>query len=156
MCPRLPGTHLIQSFGGTMTLPVTSRRSLLRYGLAAVGMSLLPGRAVAAPSIAPSTRAPPRVGFMKQPPLLDYMDAFNAGMREHGRVDGESYILDYRYVEQAKELPTVAAELAQIPVDVFVCPNTGAVDAARQASSTIPIVFVTPANPVAAGYVESL
>jgi putative ABC transport system substrate-binding protein len=96
------------------------------------------------------------VGFLKQPPVLDYMDAFRDGMREHGYVEGENFILDYRYVEQAAQLPDVAAELTRTPVDVLVCPNVAAVEAARRATSTIPIVFVTAANPVATGYVESL
>jgi putative tryptophan/tyrosine transport system substrate-binding protein len=97
-----------------------------------------------------------RVGFLKQPPLLNYMDAFRDGMREHGYAEGENFILDYRYVEQASQLPDVAAELTHIPVDVLVCPNVAAVDAARRATSTIPIVFVTAANPITSGYVESL
>jgi hypothetical protein len=75
---------------------LTSRRRLLHYGLSLTGLSLLPGRVLAAPL----HRALPRVGFIKQPPLLDYVDAFLGGMRDLGHVDGESYILDYRYVEQ--------------------------------------------------------
>ena len=98
----------------------------------------------------------PRVGFLKQPPVLDYMDAFRDGMREHGYVEGENFLFEYRYVEEIGELPAVAAELAKIPVDVVVCPNAAAVNAAREASRTIPIVMVTIPNPIAGGYVESL
>jgi putative tryptophan/tyrosine transport system substrate-binding protein len=108
------------------------------------------------PSWTGRARRLPRVGFLKQPPLLDYVDAFRDGMREHGYVEGENFILDYRYVEQVNQLPDAAAELANIPVDVLVCPNPAAVEAARQASSTIPIVFVTAANPITMGYAESL
>jgi putative ABC transport system substrate-binding protein len=77
-------------------------------------------------------------------------------MRELGYVEGQNFAFDYRYVEQAGQLPEVAAELVQIPVDVLVCPNVAAVDAARRISSTIPIIFVTAANPVTMGYAESL
>jgi putative tryptophan/tyrosine transport system substrate-binding protein len=84
------------------------------------------------------------------------MDAFRAGMREHGYAEGEDFILDYRYVEQADRLPDVAAELVRIPVDVLVCPSPAAVAAARQATGTIPIIFVTVANPLTMGYAESL
>ncbi|HUR08567.1 MAG TPA: hypothetical protein VM347_38925, partial [Nonomuraea sp.] len=84
---------------------LTSRRRLLHYGLAAAGVGLLPRPVLAAPSWAPRERTLPRVGFMKQPPLLDYMDAFHEGMREHGWVDGENYVLEYRYIEQQKDLP---------------------------------------------------
>jgi putative ABC transport system substrate-binding protein len=135
-------------------MPGLARRLLLRRGLALFGVSLLAGCGLTPP--AQRSKGPPRVGFLKQPPLLNYMDAFRDGMREHGYAEGESYILDYRYVEQADQLATVAAELARLPVDVLVCPNPAAIDAARQASSTIPIVFVTAANPVTSGYVQSL
>jgi putative tryptophan/tyrosine transport system substrate-binding protein len=88
--------------------------------------------------------------------MLDYMDAFRDGMHEQGFAEGTDYVLDFRYVEDASRVPEVAAELVGIPVDVLVSPNVAAVDATRQATSTIPIVFVTAANPVASGYVESL
>jgi ABC-type uncharacterized transport system substrate-binding protein len=132
------------------------RRQFLRGGLAVAGVGILSGCGLGVPPWAPSARRLPRVGFLKQPPLLNYMDAFRDGMREHGYAEGENFVLDYRYVEQASQLPDVAAELTRIPVDVLVCPNVAAVDAARRATSTIPVVFVTAANPVASGYVESL
>jgi putative ABC transport system substrate-binding protein len=135
-------------------MPCLSRRQLLQSSLALAGVSLLAGCGV--PPWAQQARGLPRVGFLKQPPLLDYMDAFRDGMREHGYVEGETFLLDYRYVEQASQLPDVAAELVQIPVDLLVCPNAAAVEAARQATSTIPIIFVTAANPITMGYAESL
>jgi len=133
-----------------------SRRRLLQVGLSLTGLGLLSGCGLGAPPWARQARALPRVGFLKQPPLLDYLDAFRDGMREHGHVEGETFIFEYRYVEQASQLRDVASELAQIPVDVLVCPNIGAVDAAKQVSSTFPIVFVTVSNPIASGYVDSL
>jgi putative ABC transport system substrate-binding protein len=133
-----------------------ARRRFLKGSLALAGLGVLSGCGLRVPPWAPSDRRLPRVGFLKQPPLLNYMDAFREGMREYGYVEGENLILDYRYVEQAGHLPDVAAELTRIPVDVLVCPNVAAVDAARRATSTIPIVFVTAANPVATGYVDSL
>jgi putative tryptophan/tyrosine transport system substrate-binding protein len=133
-----------------------TRREILRDGLALAGLGALAGCGLRVPPWAPSARRLPRVGFLKQPPLLNYVDAFRDGMREYGYAEGENFILDYRYVEQASQLPDVAAELTRIPVDVLVCPNVAAVDAARRATGTIPIVFVTAANPVATGSVESL
>src|SRR6266511_1575324 len=137
-----------------MGLVSVSRRQVLQGSLALAGVSLLAGCGV--PPWALQARRLPRVGVLKQPPLLDYMDAFRDGMREHGYAEGENFILDYRYVEQVDQLPDVAAELASIPVDVLVCPNPAAVEAARQVSSTIPIIFVTTANPITMGYAESL
>jgi putative ABC transport system substrate-binding protein len=133
-----------------------SRRHFVRSIVALAGLGALSGCGPGVPRWGPSAGRLPRVGFLKQPPLLNYVDAFRDGMREHGYAEGENFILDYRYVEQSSQLPDVAAELARIPVDVLVCPNVAAVDAARRATSTIPIVFVTAANPVATGYVESL
>jgi putative ABC transport system substrate-binding protein len=137
-----------------MGIVIVSRRQVLQGSLALAGVSLLAGCGV--PPWALQARRLPRVGFLKQPPLLDYMDAFRDGMREHGYTEGENFILDYRYVEQVDQLPDVAAELASVPVDVLVCPNPAAVEAARQVSSTIPIVFVTTANPITMGYAASL
>ena len=131
-----------------------TRRQFVQGSLAFAGVGLFSVCAVL--PWTQRTRALPRVGFLKQPPLLDYMDAFLAGMREQGYVEGETFLLDYRYVEQAGQLPDVASELAQIPVDVLVCPNPAAVDAASQVTSTIPIIFVTVANPITMGYAESL
>src|SRR6187200_219196 len=132
------------------------RRDLLRGGLALAGLAMASGCGLGVPPWAPPARRLPRVGFLKQPPVLNYVDAFRDGMREHGYVEGESFIFEYRYVEQTEQLQDVATELARIPVDVLVCPNVAAVDAARRVTSTIPTVFVTAANPVATGYVESL
>jgi putative tryptophan/tyrosine transport system substrate-binding protein len=130
------------------------RRQFLHRSLAFAGVGLFSGCAM--PPWTQRTRALPRVGFLKQPPLLDYMDAFLEGMREHGYVEGETFLLDYRYVEQVSQLPDVASELVKIPVDVLVCPNAAAVEAARQVTNTIPIIFVTAANPITMGYAESL
>jgi putative ABC transport system substrate-binding protein len=124
--------------------------------LAAAGAGLLAGCGITLPPLAPQKRGLPRVGFIKQPPLLNYVESFQDGMRELGYVEGQNFLFDYRYVEDIKRLPEIAAELVGIPVDVLVCPNVGALDAARQATTTIPIVFVTAANPMASGYVESL
>ena len=134
----------------------SSRRRFLHGSLAFAGVGLASGCGLGVPPWARQASRLPRIGFLKQPPLLDYVDAFRDGMREHGYVEGQNFIFDYRYVEQANQLPAVAAELANIPVDVLVCPNNVAVDAAKDISGTIPIVFVTLANPVASGYVESL
>jgi len=135
-------------------LQIGRRQFVQGVGLAFAGIGLFSGCAV--PPWTQRTRALPRVGFLKQPPLLDYLDAFREGMREHGYVEGENFIFDYRYVEQVSQLPDAASELVRLPVDVVVCPNVAAVDAARQVTSMIPIVFVTAANPITMGYAESL
>lgn len=129
---------------------VMNCRRLLQLGLSAAGLGLMSRSGVASAWQGSGSRVP-RVGFVKQPPILDYMDAFHEGMREHGWEDGENYILDYRYVEQQSQLPEVVDELLAIPVDLFVCPNSSAVDAVMRTSSTVPIVFATFSNPLLNG-----
>ncbi len=108
-----------------------SRRQFLQGSLALAGLGVSAGCG-RLPPWAQQARSLPRVGMLKQPPLLDYVDAFRDGMGELGHVEGQSFSFDYRYVEQATQLPEVAVELARIPVDVVVCPNTAGVDAAIQ------------------------
>src|SRR4051812_31458500 len=133
-----------------------TRRDVLRAGLALAGLGALSGCGLSGSAWPWSPRRLPRVGFLKQPPLLNYMDAFRDGMREHGYIEGGKFIFDYRYAEQVSEIPALVDELVSIPVDVLVCPNAAAVDAARQVTSTIPIIFVTTYNPIVSGWVESL
>jgi ABC-type uncharacterized transport system substrate-binding protein len=120
------------------------------------GISLAAGCGVLPMPAGPKPKRIFRVGFLKQPPLLNYMDAFSDGMRELGWEEDRDYILDYIYVEDVNNLPAAVDQLLKVPVDILVCPNAGAVDVARKASSIVPIVFVTAANPLASGYVETL
>jgi putative tryptophan/tyrosine transport system substrate-binding protein len=84
-------------------------------------------------------------------------DAFWQGMQELGYVEGQNVLVETRFAEgQGARLPELAAELLALPVDVIVTTGVGTAEAARDATSTIPIVIVYPGNPVAAGMVASL
>ena len=73
-------------------------------------------------------------------------------MRELGYIEGQNVTIDYRFANgQVERLPELATELARLKVDVIVTPNTPAAMAAKQATSTIPIVFAVVADPVGAG-----
>jgi putative ABC transport system substrate-binding protein len=121
---------------------------------AALALGLL-----AAP-LAASAQQPPgktaRIGFLGDvPPFLD--EAFRQGLRELGYVEGQNIAIEYRSSEwKFERLPGLAAELVRLKVDVIVAANTRATEAAKQATSTIPIVFTVSGDPVAEGLVASL
>jgi len=85
------------------------------------------------------------------------IEAFRKGLREHGYVEGKNVVLEYRYAEgKLDRLPDLAAQLVALKVDVIVTASPPAVRAAKNATSTIPIVFAAVGDPVAIGLVESL
>jgi len=82
--------------------------------------------------------------------------ALRIGLREHGYVEGKSINLVFRWAETAERLPELAADLVRLKVDLIFAPTSTEVDAARQATRTIPIVFAGHADPVGVGHVASL
>jgi putative ABC transport system substrate-binding protein len=82
--------------------------------------------------------------------------AFVQGLRELGWIEGRTVKIEYRWAEgQRQRYAEIAAEFARLKVDVIVTVGT-AVPAAKQATSTIPIVFALSVDPVASGLVASL
>ncbi len=78
-------------------------------------------------------------------------------LRERGWVEGRNLEVARRYAEgHAERLPALATELVQLPVDVLVVEGTLAAQAAKAASATIPIVFLSVDDPIGAGLVTSL
>src|SRR5262249_40211766 len=100
----------------------------------------------------------PRIGFLR-PVLVSPCrnDFFAQGLRELGYVEGRTIVIEWRCADgtpaRAREL---AVELVQLPVDVFVEAGADGPLAPMQARRTIPIVFVSVADPVAMGLVASL
>ncbi len=103
-----------------------------------------------------------RVGFLsasKRPASIEthYHGAFARGMRELGYVEGKNLTIEYRYAENRPELlGLLAAELVKQQVDVMVIQGSPPTLAAQKATSTIPLVFVGPGDPVRSGLVKSL
>jgi putative ABC transport system substrate-binding protein len=82
---------------------------------------------------------------------------FFQALRELGWVEGQNVAIEQRYAEGTTErLPELAAELVQLRVDVIVAGDSAAIPAAKQATSTIPIVMTVSGDPVGAGYIASL
>jgi putative ABC transport system substrate-binding protein len=85
------------------------------------------------------------------------LDRFRQGLRELGYVEGQTVALEVRWDENKPERwPDLAAELVRLRVDIIVAGTTAAARAAKQATSTIPIVIAVSANPVGDGLVASL
>jgi putative ABC transport system substrate-binding protein len=90
---------------------------------------------------------------------LPTFDAFRQGLRELGYVEGQNIVIEYRYSEGKHErLPDLAAELVRLKVDVIYacCPGGPTSEAAKKATTTIPIVFMRFGDPVGPGAVASL
>ena len=93
------------------------------------------------------------VGGAESPPA----EAFRQGLRELGYVEGHNIVIEFRTAEGENDrLPALAAELVQLPVDVLVARSTAAAQAAKNRATTVPIVMVVDADPVATGLVASL
>ena len=79
------------------------------------------------------------------------------GLRQLGYVEGKNVAMEYRYADgQLDRLPQLASDLVGLRVDVIVVSGTRAAVAAKQATSTIPIVLAGVGDPVQAGLVSSL
>jgi putative ABC transport system substrate-binding protein len=84
-------------------------------------------------------------------------DTARQGLRELGYVDGENIALEVRWAEgRSERLPELVAELVRLKVDVLVVTGTPATLAAKNATRTIPIVFLGVGDPVRSGLVASL
>ena len=102
----------------------------------------------------------PKIGYLVLSPLADppsaERQAFLEGLRDLGYVVGQNLIIEYRSAAWNRELlPDLAAELIALKVDLIVA-VPGTTDAAREATTTIPIVVPAANDPVESGLVASL
>ena len=100
------------------------------------------------------------IGFLSSSSPDTYvsqLNAFREGLKENGYVEGQNVAIEYRWAEdQIAQLPRLASELAQRPVSVIVAGGSPAsAIAAKSVTTTIPIVFMNAADPVAVGLVAS-
>jgi putative ABC transport system substrate-binding protein len=101
-----------------------------------------------------------RIGFLGVTSPTEYrrlVDALRTGLRQLGYEEGNNIVFEYRWAEgRYDRLPGLAAELVNLKVDVLVTHSTPGARAAKQATSTIPIVVAAVADPVDVGLVTSL
>jgi ABC-type uncharacterized transport system substrate-binding protein len=104
-------------------------------------------------------KATPAVGFLHSAspgPYAPFLAAFHQGLSETGYVEGQNLAIEYRWAENRyDQLPALAADLVGRKVDVIAAITPPSALAAKEATSTIPIVFGT-ADSVAEGLVASL
>jgi putative tryptophan/tyrosine transport system substrate-binding protein len=117
--------------------------------------------ALAAPLAAEAQQAAKiaRIGWLGDRPAGNphLREAFLQGLRDLGYVEGRNLVIEYRSAEGKYErFPARAAELVALKVDVIVAPGTPAALAAKQATTTLPIVFIAVGDPVTSGLVTSL
>ncbi len=101
----------------------------------------------------------PRIGFLffGSPGPSRELDAFRQGLRELGYTEGQNIVIEVRFANgRVERLPELATELARLNPDVLVTPGTPASLVAKQATSTIPVVFAGVADAVGAGLVANL
>ena len=123
-------------------------------------LAALGGAAVAWPLAARAQqRSLPVIGFLRDTSLahVTYLVvAFRRGLKEAGFIEGQNVVIEYRSAEdQADRLPALVADLVRRQVALIVG-NTLSTHAAKAATSTVPIVFVTGGDPVRDGLVASL
>ena len=132
---------------------MTTRRTILRATLASIALASV------APRVQGQTR-PRRIGFLlenEQSIYVHRFDAFKAGMRELGYVEGRDYAIEHRFAQNdLARLPALAAELLALKVAVIVAPATPSAVAARKATREIPILIVNVGDPVGSGLAATL
>jgi putative ABC transport system substrate-binding protein len=102
----------------------------------------------------------PRIGFLgptSEAGIRPRLEAFRQGLRDLGYVGGENLVIEFRWAEgQYDRLPALAGELVGLKVDLLVTYGTPGTQAAKRATTTIPIVMVVSGDAVAAGLISSL
>ena len=133
----------------------SSKRAGMRYKVIAFLLIIL---ATACLAEAQQTGKVYRIGYLRaeKPPEVD-IEAFRQGLREHGYVEGKNIVVEYRWADGNEErLRSLVAELIGLKVDLIVTSAPAATRAAKETTTTIPIVMVLVADPVAFGFVASL
>jgi putative ABC transport system substrate-binding protein len=130
----------------------------MRFAITLVGAMLL---AFCASAAAQQTGKVFRIGYLDNSTASGsavLLEAFRQELSKLGWIEGKNIAIEYRFAEgkSAERLPALAADLLRVKVDLILVSGTGAARAASRATSTIPIVMTTAADPVGAGLTTSL
>src|SRR3990172_11263077 len=102
----------------------------------------------------------PRIGYLSVVSLSAIsarIEAFRQGLRELGYVEGKNIVIEWRSAEENLDrLPSLAAELVRLKVDIILTGGSAPTRAAKEATTTIPIVMTNEGDPVGSGFVASL
>jgi putative ABC transport system substrate-binding protein len=131
----------------------------LRIGATAIFVVAFALSLVAAPLPADAQQPSnvPRIGYLSPDSDAPLLKAFRQGLRDLGWVEGQNIAVEVRSAEGKYErLSQLAAELVRLKVDVIVASSTPVALAAKQATTTIPIVIQFVADPIGSGLVASL
>jgi putative ABC transport system substrate-binding protein len=135
-----------------MAIQIRRRKFLTTLGGAAVAWPLA--------ALAQQASKPPTIGFLGATTPAgggQLLAAFVQRLRELGWVEGRNVAIEIRWGEgRSERFAEIAAEFVRLKVDVILTHNTPPVLAAKQATSSIPIVFATAGDPVGTGVVASL
>ncbi|MGB8575348.1 MAG: ABC transporter substrate binding protein, partial [Pseudolabrys sp.] len=120
-------------------------------------ITLLGGTAAAWPLAARAQQTNlPKLGILLVGNREPFSRLFWAGLREFGYIDGQNMQVEFRSAEgKLNLLPELAAELVRLKVDVIVASETPCVQAAKRATSEIPIVMAPSGDPVGTGLIAS-
>ena len=133
-----------------------SRRQFLQGSVALGGLGLLVGCEHPSLSWKPTAKIP-RVGYLALDPSGAEHQAFREGLGDLGYLAGQTIIIEERWAASNNEFPALATEVVRLPVDLIVAAGgILSIQASMRATSTIPIVFTSVADPVRAGLVASL
>jgi putative ABC transport system substrate-binding protein len=100
-----------------------------------------------------------RIGFLweNSNTFPDALYAFREELRRLGYIEGRNLVVEFRWAEgDTERMRELAQELVRLPVDVIVAPSSVYTAAAKQATNTIPIVFMSHADPLRTGHVATL
>ncbi len=128
------------------------RRELI--GFAATAFFVWPGAAPAQSQ--PTVARLGYLGFGSAAASAARVQALRAGLRDLGYVEGKNLVIEFRWAGTVEQLNEAAVELARMNVDIIFASSSTESEPARRATSTIPIVFATHADPESAGHVASL
>jgi putative tryptophan/tyrosine transport system substrate-binding protein len=122
-------------------------------------MLLLGGTMMAAPALRAQHKAMPVIGYLGSPTPGSYtalVAAFLHGLEELGYIEGQNVAIEYRWAEgRFEQLPALAADLVDRKVDVIAADAVPSTRAAKDATPTIPVVFISGSDPVERGFVAS-